>query len=782
MHAMRALALDCLLIVVAMILLAFSILLTRIFALDTQLSVATGSANMGYILVVACLATGLTIAFQPSHPSQRIIFLATILAALTLLNAIDLTFIKYFRQPAITVYPYLPRTGATVATLPAYGASLRQYVPAPFLVLSLLLIMPAFLLFHLMGFRASRSRLPAVVSTAIVLTISIAPLYVRSSTVASDPLTSTILRVDPNIARRSLRSVDRTHSFTVPEVPRYKPRTIVLIINENTSFFNRSAEDSRIALIDRIIGLSGDKHVWNIYRNALTNSPCTDVSLPSILTGSGSHETFAKLHQMPFLFDMAKARGYRTAFYTSAIMEWANLSTFLSHARIDSLLTGSQTGLPMINDLAVDDIAVMRRLAALVRGRPEEEHLFIVVYSHGMHTPYQSEADLEFPPSLLDRRSRALYVLENNHRILFDALRDMGRLAGALIIATADHGEPIPRGSRRLLIPRVDNYGEETLRVPLLIKEPADLPAHLAAGLRANAGRLVSNADIAPTIADLLGVQLQGGLTYSGYSLLQKVPETRLSVATGVNEWRSWPHASFALARGTDRFTCDHRKLCTYYSISPAEEAAMTPFERRMKYFLYMDEAQKLPIIAQNLSRIYHAHFGVAWSPPQGTVRVATRSDLFSSLGELLAQPPGGAILHAPAGHAAGHIMYGPYWMLPAGQYTADVSLEIGSGGEDGEHLCTMDIYDGARILETQEIRQESAPGARTVVVTFTVPDGASAKRHEIRLWCAGKTSIAVNRVALARAVATSRGSSPSPSRYASPSGAWPRLPIGVTH
>src|SRR5690606_34753140 len=116
-------------------------------------------------------------------------------------------------------------------------------------------------------------------------------------------------------------------------------------------------------------------------------------------------------------------------------------------------------------------------------------------------------------------------------------------------------------------------------------------------------------------------------------------------------------------------------------SISPAEEGAMAPFDRRMKYLSFMSEAQKLPIIAQNLSRIYHAHLGVVWSPPDGVVRVATRGDLFSSLGELLAQPPGNAVLHAPAGHAAGHIMYGPYWMLPPGQFTGEVSLEIGAGG-----------------------------------------------------------------------------------------------------
>jgi glucan phosphoethanolaminetransferase (alkaline phosphatase superfamily) len=351
-----AVALDYLLVIAAMIFLAFCLVLTHVFVLYAPLSVATDVANLSYILGVACVITGIAVVLQPSRPRQRLIFLAILLAVFTVLNTVDMTFMHYFRRPAIAVYPYLPRTGVTVATLPTYGASLRQYVPPSFFVSSLLLTLPAFLSFHLIGVRARSLRLPAVVSTAIALTTSIAPFYVRSSTAASDPVAASILRVDPNMARRSLRSVGRAHSFAMLEAPRYKPRTIVLIINENTSFFNRSAEDSRISLIDRIINLSGDGHVWNVYGNALTNSPCTDVSLPSIFTGSGSHESFAKLHQMPFVFDIAKARGYRTAFYTSAVMEWANLSTFLSHAKIDSILTGSQTGLPALfgKDVASD--------------------------------------------------------------------------------------------------------------------------------------------------------------------------------------------------------------------------------------------------------------------------------------------------------------------------------------------------------------------------------------------------------------------------------------------
>lgn len=748
-------ALNCLFTVAATTVLATCVLLTHIIALRIPFPQATESAKLQYILWVACVISAVSIIFQPGRPHRRVVFLAMVLAIFATLNAIDLTFLKYFAQPAIAILPSLPRPESAVAKVSTYSALLHQYVPLSFFATSFLIALPAFLGFHLVGFSARTPRLSALAATGIALTALHASSQLPSHIAAVDPLSTRILRIEPEIPLKALRAVDRSHSIALLEAARYTPRTIVLVINEGASFFNRSSDDARISLIDRILASDGSPHLWHIYRNAVTNSSCTDVSLPSILTGSGTHEGFDKLHQLPFIFDVARARGYKTAFYTSSVMEWANLSRFFSQAKIDYLLTASQTGLPLINDLGVDDIAVTKRLAALVLAAPPQENLFIATYLYALHTPYQDQGDLEIPPHIKDRRSRALYILETSHRILFDALRASGRLGDALIIVTADHGHPLTAASERIVLPRVENYGEETLRVPLLIRKPAGLPLELAGALKINTSRLVSNLDIAPTVADLLGVKLVEGLKYSGHSLLRKVPDDRLSVATSINEWRSWPRGAIALARNTDRFICDHDRLCQYRSILPAE-AAMTPFEKEAKYLMYMNEALKIPVVRQNISRMYHAHLRVTWSPPEGTERLATRSDLFSSLGELLARPPGDAILHAPAGHTPGHIIYGPYWRLPAGRYRSEIALAIGAGGGEGEHLCTIEVYDGERTLGTQQINQDSALRTRTVAVAFAVPDGAPAKPYEARLWCTGKVSVTVSRVAFLRLVPAS--------------------------
>jgi Sulfatase len=560
------------------------------------------------------------------------------------------------------------------------------------------------------------------------------------------------LKLDPTIDRESLRAVDRSNSIRLVSNPRFRPRTIVLVLNENTSFFSPSSQDSKISLIDQLVTSSGGPNGWNVYKNAVTNASCTDVSHPSLFTGTGTHESLEKLHQMPFIFDIAKARGYQTVLYTSQTLEWANESIFLSGAKIDHLLSASMTGQPIINDIGIDDIYIMNRLKDFIREKADED-LFIVFGNNAMHTPYQHASEITFPPEVNDRRLRGLFVLESAHKMLFDVLRETGRFEDALIIVTADHGDQLdlndtspPALEAVPEIPRVENYEEEILRIPFLIKEPAGLPEEMSAGLRANQGALVSNLDIAPTLADMLGVGLNKDLEYAGNSLFKKIPDSRISVSTSTNEWRSWARTAIALARKQDRFTCNNEQLCVFHNASRVVDDAMTPSDREVKRLFYMNEALKFPIVAQNISRIYHDRLGIDWSPP--STWVVKRTSLRSSLEDgPLSRTSDDAILRASAGHPSGHIIYGPYWKLPKGSYRGEITLELGPGGKKDETLCREDIFDGETVLAERDVTGGPENRTRQVEVPFTVAN-KSEKKYEIRLWCSGDAPVTVKRVA----------------------------------
>lgn len=82
---------------------------------------------------------------------------------------------------------------------------------------------------------------------------------------------------------------------------------------------------------------------------------------------------------------------------------------------------------------------------------------------------------------------------------LLDDLRDNDIYDDTLIIVTADHGEEF--GEHGLYREHWSTY-DGTQRVPLLIKPPADMPVD--PGRR---DHLVTNVDVAPTIASYLGIE-----------------------------------------------------------------------------------------------------------------------------------------------------------------------------------------------------------------------------------------------------------------------------------
>ncbi|MCY2961612.1 MAG: sulfatase [Planctomycetota bacterium] len=84
---------------------------------------------------------------------------------------------------------------------------------------------------------------------------------------------------------------------------------------------------------------------------------------------------------------------------------------------------------------------------------------------------------------------------------LLDALRAAGQLENTIVVVTADHGESL--GEQDYWFEHGRNVSEATLRVPLLVRWPKDLPGGPGAGVR---DVDTSLCDVAPTLLDLLGL------------------------------------------------------------------------------------------------------------------------------------------------------------------------------------------------------------------------------------------------------------------------------------
>src|SRR6185436_7579183 len=95
---------------------------------------------------------------------------------------------------------------------------------------------------------------------------------------------------------------------------------------------------------------------------------------------------------------------------------------------------------------------------------------------------------------------------------LLDALDELGLAAETLVVFTADHGEAFQEHGRFLH----DDLHVETLRVPLVLRFPARLPA----------GRRVREAvglvDLLPTILDLLTIPVPAQAQGTSFAALAR--------------------------------------------------------------------------------------------------------------------------------------------------------------------------------------------------------------------------------------------------------------------
>ena len=562
--------------------------------------------KVGWPLVVASLfamVLGLAAQFPSLLAQGLLVALGAVLLAVA--AAIDLCSRQYLGAPPLTIWRHVRLSTARVSTSVLASTYLGAFLPKRFMLAMASLFGAGWgLALALAGSDlASLGAASVLLGARLVGSAGLERMRFRPA--LSQEAWAFLLREpkrvgDEGIARE-LHAADRSNACRLGPSAELLPKTILLVINESAGHWLPSS-DGQTSLADRILALSGAPGEWFVPSNAVTNSCCTEISFPSILTGAGAHEGIDTLHRLPFVFDLARSRGYRTALLMSSSLGWLNLDRFVSAARLDELYCAETSGEPLVNDLGIDDAFTVRRFERLIG--ESEGPVFAVVFLNALHVPFQAESLYPLAAGLKNRRSRALSITEQAHRHLFDVLRRAGRYEDALIVSVGDHGElPGDRDDPRATIPRQENFSDWVLRTLFLIKPPRDLPPALVTALRGNVDRLVANVDLAPTLAHLLGTTLSDGLAYSGKSLFEPIPAGRIAIATSANEWRPWHGAAVALARGRERLTCDRFDFLQYESGGPVDRDTASGGRREL-----LDPAMEIPTLRQNIAHIYREH------------------------------------------------------------------------------------------------------------------------------------------------------------------------------
>jgi arylsulfatase A-like enzyme len=286
-----------------------------------------------------------------------------------------------------------------------------------------------------------------------------------------------------------------------------------------------------------------------VFENAIAAAPWTLPSHATLLSGllpdrHGAHGPKARIPgDAPWLPLELRGLGYETVAITGGGYvhpEFGFARGFeeygISDPAYPSTAWAAATEDPRAIQLAHE--AALARRAALARlESPRRRPLFLFLHTYAAHNysaPPQvlkalGAADAALPsllegadPTKLSLRlaaadlppaekareqERASFLYDASVRVADDlvaevlaALERSGRLAGAIVIVTSDHGEELfDHGS----IGHGQSVYEEQIRVPLLIRAPG-----FAAARRPD---VVSSADLAPTLRSLLGIGGSGG-------------------------------------------------------------------------------------------------------------------------------------------------------------------------------------------------------------------------------------------------------------------------------
>ncbi len=140
--------------------------------------------------------------------------------------------------------------------------------------------------------------------------------------------------------------------------------------------------------------------------------------------------------------------------------------------------------------------ALTRHVQRAIRARSKSPEAWgIWVHYLEPHEPYLRHADHDFGPSALDRYDAEIAAVDAHLGQLVGTLEEAGVADRTIVVVTSDHGEEFGEHGRRF---HGRQLFDESVHVPLVI--------HIPGAPLARVSEPVSLADLAPTVANLVGL------------------------------------------------------------------------------------------------------------------------------------------------------------------------------------------------------------------------------------------------------------------------------------
>ena len=353
-----------------------------------------------------------------------------------------------------------------------------------------------------------------------------------------------------------------TQALRFAATPRTRPLNVVVVVLES----QRSPARLEPGVTPFLDGLAGRALVVD---DMYAVVPHTNRALVPILCGIYPRIAQGFAGDVPgrCLPALLRPLGYASAFFTTATLEFERKGELLAAMGYDEV-HGAEAldghGFEKINYFGWEDRAELAPLLAWAERQQRANRPFLLTtLTLAPHHPYSvppgyAHRSVSHEHRAVDRYLDALGYVDAVVGDLVSGLEARGLLESTLLVLVGDHGEAF--GEHGLQFHSAVMW-DEALHVVAMLAAPGLAPGHVQ-GTR-------SQLDLMPTIADVLGLSVEGA-GVPGSTLLGPVPADRTLYHA------SWiENQSMALRRGT-------RKYVYHYRRAPLEayDTSRDPLER----------------------------------------------------------------------------------------------------------------------------------------------------------------------------------------------------------
>lgn len=288
------------------------------------------------------------------------------------------------------------------------------------------------------------------------------------------------------------------------------------------------------------------KYASNFYKflEPKTIATSTMLAVPAILNGIGPYQDKSVMFSQPLIWEYAKALNYKTFFMSSHQLSMFAFDDFYDKTSLDFYYHQENSGNPLFNELGMDDKFATEQLTKKL-SEYKDERFFGVIQYNTTHYPYTvPEEFMKWgDETIMDEYFNAMYYQDQLLSRVISQMEKENLMSNTIILFVSDHSEAIEEHKN---IGHLETNYIETLDIPLMLYVPdGKLKKEELNSLKQNLGNLTSNIDVTPTIFDLLDLEQNEKFApysknFTGYSLLQPVPENRYVITFNSNTYANF--------------------------------------------------------------------------------------------------------------------------------------------------------------------------------------------------------------------------------------------------